>query len=32
MAQSAEYQAISSNRSSGLEGQVNLAVFETDSL
>ena len=32
MAQSAEYQAISSNRSSGLEGQVNLAVFETDNL
>ena len=29
MAQSAEYQAISGNRSSGLEGQMNLAVFES---
>jgi len=28
MAQSEEYQAISGNRSSGLEGQMNLAVFE----
>jgi uncharacterized protein (DUF1330 family) len=28
MSQSAEYQAISSNRTSGLEGQMNLAVFE----
>ena len=28
MAQSAEYQAISGNRSSGLEGQMNIAVFE----
>lgn len=28
MAQSAEYQAIADNRSSGLEGQMNLAVFE----
>ena len=28
MAQSAEYQAISGNRSSGLEGQLNIAVFE----
>ena len=29
MAQSAEYQAISGNRSSGLEGQMNIAVFES---
>jgi len=29
MSQSEEYQAISGNRSSGLEGQMNLAVFET---
>lgn len=28
MAQSAEYQAIAGSRSAGLEGQVNLAVFE----
>ena len=28
MAQSAEYQAISGNRSLGLEGQMNIAVFE----
>jgi len=28
MAQSAEYQSIAGNRSSGLEGQMNLAVFE----
>ncbi len=28
MAQSPEYQAISGNRSSGLEGQMNIAVFE----
>lgn len=28
MAQSAEYQAISGNRTSGLTGQMNLAVFE----
>ncbi len=28
MAQSAEYQAISGTRSSGLEGQMNIAVFE----
>ena len=28
MAQSAEYQAIAGSRSDGLEGQVNLAVFE----
>ena len=28
MAQSSEYQAISGNRSSGLEGQMNIAVFE----
>lgn len=32
MAQSAEYQAIAGNRSSGLEGQMNLAVFETEVL
>lgn len=29
MAQSTEYQAISGNRSSGLEGQMNIAVFES---
>jgi uncharacterized protein (DUF1330 family) len=29
MAQSEAYRAISGNRLSGLEGQVNLAVFET---
>jgi uncharacterized protein (DUF1330 family) len=29
MAQSPEYQAISSNRTNGLEGQMNLAVFES---
>ena len=29
MAQSSEYQAISGNRSSGLDGQMNLAVFES---
>jgi uncharacterized protein (DUF1330 family) len=29
MAQSEEYQAISGNRSSGLEGQMNIAVFES---
>ncbi len=29
MAQSEEYRAISGNRSSGLEGQMNIAVFET---
>ena len=28
MAQSAEYQALSGNRSSGLEGQMNIAVFQ----
>ena len=28
MAQSAEYQAIAGNRSAGIEGQMNLAVFE----
>ena len=28
MSQSPEYQAISANRTNGLEGQVNLAVFE----
>ncbi len=28
MAQSEEYRAISGNRSSGLEGQMNIAVFE----
>ena len=30
MAQSAEYQAISGNRGSGLEGQMNIAVFENE--
>lgn len=30
MSQSAEYQAISGNRSSGLEGQMNIAVFENE--
>ncbi len=29
MAQSAEYQAISGSRTNGLEGQINLAVFES---
>ena len=29
MAQSEEYRAISGNRSSGLEGQMNIAVFES---
>ena len=29
MAQSDEYQSIAGNRSSGLEGQMNLAVFES---
>ncbi|MEC8950664.1 MAG: DUF1330 domain-containing protein [Pseudomonadota bacterium] len=29
MAQSAEYQAISGDRTSGLEGQINIAVFES---
>jgi len=29
MAQSAEYQAISGDRTSGLEGQMNIAVFES---
>ena len=29
MAQSPEYQAISGSRSSGLEGQLNIAVFES---
>ncbi|HAJ77188.1 MAG: DUF1330 domain-containing protein [Gammaproteobacteria bacterium] len=29
MAQSEEYQAISGNRNSGLEGQMNIAVFES---
>jgi len=29
MTQSSEYQAISGSRSSGLDGQMNLAVFET---
>ena len=30
MAASAEYQAISGNRGSGLEGQMNIAVFENE--
>ncbi len=30
MAQSEEYQGISNNRESGLEGQVNYAVFQND--
>jgi uncharacterized protein (DUF1330 family) len=29
MAQSAEYQAIGGNRRSGLQGQMNIVVFES---